>query len=56
MQINKQILTSRQLTALEILSKDKFIENFYLSGGTALVGFYSPYSYSDDLVFFLKMK
>lgn len=52
MKINKHILTPQQLKALEIFSKEPFIRNFYLSGGTALVAFYYPYRYSDDLDFF----
>jgi len=54
MKINKKILTKEQQTFLDIISNssESTMENFYLSGGTALTGFYIPYRYSDDLDFF----
>jgi len=52
MKINKHILTPHQLKALGLFSKEPFIKDFCLSGGTALVAFYYPYRYSDDLDFF----
>lgn len=48
------ILTKRQLTFLELFSKSALKDTFYLSGGTALCGFYIPYRYSEDLDFFSK--
>lgn len=38
---------------LEYISREKFLaENFYLTGGTALAGFYTHHRYSEDLDFF----
>jgi len=50
--MNKEILTKEQITFLELIAEEKMTGGFYLSGGTALVGFYYPYRYSDDLDFF----
>ncbi|MDA1079601.1 MAG: nucleotidyl transferase AbiEii/AbiGii toxin family protein [bacterium] len=47
-----KILTSRQLAFLDLFSESQLRNNFYLSGGTALCGFYYPYRYSEDLDFF----
>ncbi|MBI4037051.1 nucleotidyl transferase AbiEii/AbiGii toxin family protein [Candidatus Daviesbacteria bacterium] len=49
---NRNILTKTQQLFLELLGKQPFSRKFYLSGGTALVGFYIPYRYSEDLDFF----
>ncbi|MFT5207693.1 MAG: putative nucleotidyltransferase component of viral defense system [Candidatus Omnitrophota bacterium] len=47
------ILTPLQVTVLKALFKDKeFSKHFYLTGGTALAGFYLYHRYSDDLNFF----
>ncbi len=47
------VLTKDQKLFLDIFSKDKDLAGvFYLTGGTALVEFYIPYRYSDDLDFF----
>ncbi len=47
------ILTETQKKLLTTLGASDFIsKNFYLSGGTALAGFYIPYRYSEDLDFF----
>ncbi len=47
------ILTETQKKLLAALGASDFIvKNFYLSGGTALAGFYIPYRYSEDLDFF----
>jgi len=46
------ILTKRQLQFLDLFSESPLVNNFYLSGGTALCGFYYPFRYSDDLDFF----
>jgi predicted nucleotidyltransferase component of viral defense system len=52
MKITK-IITSTQKLFLDLISHSSYIiDNFYLSGGTALVGFYLPYRYSEDLDFF----
>lgn len=49
---NPTILTKIQLLFFEIFGKQPFSKKFYLSGGTALAGFYIPYRYSEDLDFF----
>lgn len=46
------ILTDRQKLFLKLFSKQPFSQKFYLSGGTALAGFYIPYRFSEDLDFF----
>lgn len=49
----KKVLTERQIALLKELGKEIFFrENFYLSGGTALAGFYLLHRYSEDLDFF----
>lgn len=51
----EKILTERQIALLKELGKqDFFVKNFYLSGGTALAGFYLFHRYSEDLDFFSK--
>ena|SRR3989344_3717633 len=45
-------LSHTQLKFLESFDNSQLIENFYLSGGTALCGFYIPYRKSEDLDFF----
>lgn len=48
-----KIITSIQKLVLDLISKNEHItDRFYLSGGTALAGFYLPYRYSEDLDFF----
>ena len=47
-----KILTSRQLLFLRFFGQSPLRRYFYLSGGTALCGFYIPYRYSEDLDFF----
>src|SRR3989344_678243 len=49
---NTNILTKTQKLFLELLGKQPFSKKFYLSGGTALAGFYIPYRFSEDLDFF----
>lgn len=49
---NAIILTKTQRLFLELFGKQPFSQKFYLSGGTALVAFYIPYRYSEDLDFF----
>lgn len=47
------ILTKTQEKALRIIADaDKLRERFYLTGGTALAGFYLGHRYSEDLDFF----
>lgn len=52
MKVSK-IITNTQKNILDIFSQNKYLtENFVLSGGTALAGFYLPYRFSEDLDFF----
>lgn len=47
------ILTERQIAFLQFLGREQGIsQSFYLSGGTALAGFYLQHRYSEDLDFF----
>ena len=46
------ILTPTQLNFLNLFSESSLTTDFYLSGGTALTGFYLPYRFSEDLDFF----
>ncbi|MCL5666168.1 MAG: nucleotidyl transferase AbiEii/AbiGii toxin family protein [Patescibacteria group bacterium] len=47
------ILTGHQIKFLGILGQEhRLAGSFYLTGGTALAGFYIPYRYSEDLDFF----
>lgn len=49
----EKILTERQISLLKEIGKQAFLsKNFYLSGGTALAGFYLFHRYSEDLDFF----
>jgi len=54
--MNINILTKEQVNFLELISKSELFSNYYLSGGTALVGYYYPYRYSDDLDFFTEVE
>lgn len=48
-----KIITAQQLEFLRLFSQNTDLKKkFYLSGGTALAGFYLPYRYSEDLDFF----
>ncbi|MFA5855030.1 MAG: nucleotidyl transferase AbiEii/AbiGii toxin family protein [Candidatus Gracilibacteria bacterium] len=48
-----EILTERQIAFLKEIGEHAFLtRNFYLSGGTALAGFYLFHRYSEDLDFF----
>jgi predicted nucleotidyltransferase component of viral defense system len=50
---NKDILTATQIAFLKAIGKEPFFKkNFYLTGGTALAGFYLQHRYSEDLDFF----
>jgi len=47
------ILTNRQISLLQEIGRNEFIaQNFYLTGGTVLAGFYLRHRYSEDLDFF----
>lgn len=49
----EKILTERQIALLKEIGEQEFLaKNFYLSGGTALAGFYLFHRYSEDLDFF----
>jgi len=49
----KTILSKNQISFLKEFSNFPFLrDNFYLSGGTALAGFYLNHRYSEDLDFF----
>lgn len=54
MEINyqKNILTPFQEEVLTKISQYQELQDFYLTGGTALAGFYLHHRYSDDLDFF----
>lgn len=53
MDLLSDILTSRQREMLDVCSRESYIrERFYLTGGTALAGFYLGHRYSEDLDFF----
>ncbi len=50
---DNKILTPIQIAMLEALGREPFFKsNFYLTGGTALAGFYLQHRYSEDLDFF----
>ena len=49
---NRPKFLPKQLLFLDLFSDSNLTKNFYLSGGTALTGFYIPYRYSEDLDFF----
>ncbi len=52
-QTPENILTPEQIVFLEAFAKEKyFIERYYLTGGTALSGFYYRHRVSEDLDFF----
>ncbi|MBD3366360.1 hypothetical protein GF360_03425 [candidate division WWE3 bacterium] len=47
------LLTKQQKKFLHLFSQEKLLtKRFYLTGGTALIEYYIPYRYSDDLDFF----
>ena len=51
--MRNKILTKTQISLLKALGEDGFIgRKFYLTGGTALAGFYLHHRYSEDLDFF----
>lgn len=50
--MGKTILTTRQQLLLDLLSKEKYIKKFCLTGGTALAEYYLQHRISEDLDFF----
>jgi len=49
----QKILTKEQALFLKLFSKNsELVDRFYLTGGTALAEYYTPYRYSEDLDFF----
>lgn len=51
--MSHSVLTARQLRFLELAGQNSdIVRTFYLSGGTALAGFYLEHRYSEDLDFF----
>lgn len=51
--MSKQVLTKDQIAMLKAIGRyPVIVEKFYLSGGTALAGFYLQHRYSEDLDFF----
>lgn len=51
--MKSSILTQTQLRLLEIIGENAWLQKtFYLTGGTALAGFYLQHRYSEDLDFF----
>lgn len=51
--MKREILDARQFEFLSIVRATPFLrDNFYLTGGTALAGFYLSHRYSEDLDFF----
>ncbi|EKD90184.1 MAG: hypothetical protein ACD_31C00119G0003 [uncultured bacterium] len=48
---NSPILIKEQMLFLKLFGQNKqFSGQFYLTGGTALAGFYIPYRLSEDLI------
>ena len=54
--MEQTILTNEQKLALELISYEPNLKNFYLSGGTALAEYYFQHRLSDDLDFFVPKK
>ncbi|PIS15259.1 hypothetical protein COT63_00955 [Candidatus Shapirobacteria bacterium CG09_land_8_20_14_0_10_38_17] len=50
--MTKSIFSPHQREFIAAFTKSKLANSFYLTGGTALTGFYIPYRYSEDLDFF----
>lgn len=48
----KEILTTNQKKAIDLVAKEPKLSTFYLSGGTALAAFNLHHRFSDDLDFF----
>lgn len=54
--MEKKILTKKQEKIIQLIAETPELKNFYLSGGTALAGYYLHHRYSDDLDFFTEKK
>lgn len=54
--MEKKILTKKQEKIIQFIAETPELENFYLSGGTALAAYYLHHRYSDDLDFFTEEK
>ena len=53
MEPSREVLTDHQMLLLERIAREPAIRSsFYLTGGTALAGFYLEHRYSEDLDFF----
>ncbi len=50
--MEQTILTPWHRIVLQLVSQKSELQNYYLSGGTALAGFYLHHRFSDDLDFF----
>ena len=50
--MEQTILTDTQKKAISFIGKENNLEDFYLSGGTALAAYYFGHRFSDDLDFF----
>ncbi len=51
--MTNDVLTEKQIAFLELVGQsESIVEKFYLSGGTALAGFFLQHRYSEDLDFF----
>jgi predicted nucleotidyltransferase component of viral defense system len=54
--VEQTILTPHQVNVLKSVSREPRLQNFYLSGGTALAEYYLHHRLSDDLDFFTTEK
>ena len=51
--MEKNILTPTQIKVIDLVSGEEKLNDFYLTGGTALAGYYLGHRFSDDLDFFI---
>ncbi|MBI2591853.1 MAG: nucleotidyl transferase AbiEii/AbiGii toxin family protein [Candidatus Brennerbacteria bacterium] len=51
--MEQAILTETQKKAIDLISQEPLLTDFYLSGGTALSAYYLYHRFSDDLDFFI---
>ncbi|MBU3925962.1 nucleotidyl transferase AbiEii/AbiGii toxin family protein [Patescibacteria group bacterium] len=54
--MSQNILSKNQKTAVDFISNEPKLADFYLSGGTALANYYLQHRFSDDLDFFISKK
>ncbi|OGC03643.1 hypothetical protein A2276_07230 [candidate division WOR-1 bacterium RIFOXYA12_FULL_43_27] len=54
--MEQAVLTETQKTAIKTVGSEPKLSGFYLSGGTALSGYYLQHRWSDDLDFFTDQK